>query len=94
MNPRQALALSPDCTTSPPRQSRAVCLPSFHGLCFHIAIRKPPKLVPSTIAASVENSTRPFPAVISASLIISGKMPYFAGLKKFACVARRKQHDE
>ena len=65
--------------------------PIISGSPFQRAKRNDPTLVPSTMAAKVESSSSPLARVNCASLSISGRMPYFAGLKKLACIASRNR---
>ena len=55
----------------------------------HASNRYPPTAVPSTMATNVLISSRPFARDRSRSGSISGRIPYFAGLKNVACSAIR-----
>ena len=68
--------------------------PMISGSPFQRAKRNDPTLVPSTMAAKVESSSSPLARVNCASGSISGRMPYFAGLKKLACMREQEQNHQ
>ena len=74
-----------------PRAAMPIIKTPISGrLCFQSAKIAPPTEVPRMIAMKVLISKSPLPRDRSFSGSISGKMPYFAGLKKAAWSPMRK----
>ena len=65
-------------------------IPTIQRRPCHRSNMKPPIAVPATMATKVDISRMPLARDRSRSGSISGRMPYFAGLKNVACSAIRK----
>ena len=64
-------------------------IPISHSRSCHTSNIAPPAATPTTIATNVLISRMPFARDRSRSGSISGRIPYFAGLKNVACSANR-----
>ena len=71
-------------------ETASATAPIRQGSAFQTAKSTPPPAMPSTIATKVLISSSALPRERSRSEIISGTMPYFAGLKIVACSPIRK----